>query len=388
MKKIYLILSILCLSLCVKAQEPTKFKVALKDGTVNTYNISDIDYMSVEADVTPGGDKPDILAGSTYIINPPAIGASDDCKVWSVMSGDNQVAEVCYEYIKNTYVDERMLVVYPIGSNGKADLTKGYVPANQGGLRWDLASNSCTYNEGNGIPVTTLYLEDGQFRTSTTAEVQATTVSQYMLKDVRGNEKTNYSVVKVGTQYWMAENLRATKLNDGTDIMMYKATQGSAWNNASSPAYHVYLDGENPDIITTWGCMYNGYTVTSDKMAPEGWSITTHADWQALKSYLAIGQSSKVKAKYGWNDTPGNGDNISGLGMEPGGFFLYTSVTDDQDQFSRASYWTTDKYTDSTFGGNTLGAVYIYNKIMLTLSDGAPLNHSYSYGHYIRCIRK
>lgn len=386
MKKIYLILSIFCLSLCVKAQEPTKFKIALKNGDVTTYNISDIDYMSVEADQTQGGDKPDVLAGKTYTISLPAIGTSDDCKVYTVMSGSSQVAEVCYEYIKCASADERMVVVYPIGSNGKADLTKGYVPANGGSLVWDLANNSCTYTPGNGTAVSMLYLEDGQFVTSTSASAQATTVSQYMLTDVRGLEENTYSIVKVGTQYWMGENLRTFTLTDETPITLYTTTQGTQWNNTTAPAYHIWSD-DMEYTWPTWGCMYNGYAVMSDKLAPEGWIVTSMDDWRKLKTYLAKSQSLKVKSTTEWNNTPGVGNNLSGLNIAPGGYFL-NAQDGDNEAFSRVIYWTTDKLKDSLFKTDGLGSVTIYNSIYIDDSDGNPSCHGYQYGQYVRCIRK
>ena len=369
----------------LQAQDPTKLTITMKDKKVHSFNLADIDYIEFTDD--QGGEQgttPDVLTGKTYSISLADI-STKECGVYRVYSGVDQVAEVCYEYVKDgDKADGRMLVAYPIGANGKANLAKGYVVGNGGSLVWNTATNRCTYTAGTASEATTIYLEDGEWVASPSGTANGTSVFQYTIVDTRGNESTTYGVVKVGTQYWMAENLRATKLNDGTDIIMYKATQGSQWSNSSSPAYHLYGDGEIAEIQSTWGCMYNGYCIASDKIAPKGWAVTTIDDWQRLKDYLASGQSGKVKSEYEWNDNPGNGNNLSGLNVSPGGMFLYSSQTDDEYQWARATYWTA---TDT--GNKTFAAVYISNSIALYNTEGQPsFPHGYSFGHYIRCIKK
>lgn len=392
MKKIFLLAVCLLMAVTTQAQEPNTLIVHLKDGTTVPYNVEDIDYLTFDTDGTPQeGELPSILDGKVYALSLPTLTVGvDDPVVYQIMANGQQVAEVCLEYVRQEgVVDEQMLVAYPIGDDGKANLTKGYTLKDGGSLVWNLSTNTCTYTAGSGTGVpSTLYLDNGNFATSTTASnVISTTAKQYILKDVRGFEEIEYSIVKIGTQYWMGENLRAAKLTNGADIAYYKSTQGDSWKNTTSPACHIAADDEEY-TLPTWGRMYNGYAVTSGKLAPEGWAITKRADWSALKTYLGSTPSAKVRSAYEWNETPGNGNNLSGLNVPPGGIFMPAADGDtDRYMWSRATYWTDDQLSDPTFGTPGLGVVNIYTSFSMDGSDG-PMVHGYQYGHYIRCIRK
>jgi uncharacterized protein (TIGR02145 family) len=398
MKIIYLLLATISIVINATAQSnPTKLNIKLANSSeVITYNISDIEEITFTGEGEQG-DTPLPVDATTYSISIPAIDNELQPGVWKVMNGDTQVAELCYEYIKyvnddeTVSINERMLVLYPMDSKGKADLTKGYIVSNGGQLVWDKESNTCTYTAGtNTANPSTVYLAEDRFATNSEAtDKVATTLVKDVLTDKRGNETETYDVVKIGTQYWMGQNLRATVLTNGQAIAMYQATQGTAWNNTTAPAYHIYGDNEIAEIKGEWGCMYNGYSILNSNLAPKGWDITTLEDWQLLKSYLAKSQSSKVKSKTEWMDTPGNGNNLTGLDIYPGGLFLCTESTNDEYQFARATYWTSDQLEDATFHTPALGAIYIYNSIAIYNTEGKPFaTHGYNWGHNVRCLRK
>lgn len=148
--------------------------------------------------------------------------------------------------------------------------------------------------------------------------------------DIDGNE---YPVVKIGTQYWMASNLRTTKLKDGSDI--YKVESLNEWPVTDKPAYTVYeCDFENNTERD--GFLYNRMSVEYDKLCPEGWHVPTTTDWDML----AISQggvpddaqcfanvTEDLKSTDGWNGFPGT--NATGFDGYPGGYlFSYISGMD------------------------------------------------------------
>ena len=104
-----------------------------------------------------------------------------------------------------------------------------------------------------------------------------------------------YKTITMGTQTWMAENLRTTKYRDGTDIpnICY-----GEWNIHETGAYCTYNNTTDAVSIATYGRLYNWYAVTnSHNIAPAGWHVPTDAEWTTLITELG-GESvagSKMK---------------------------------------------------------------------------------------------
>ena len=114
----------------------------------------------------------------------------------------------------------------------------------------------------------------------TTAKFNSS-ISYGTLTDQDGNV---YKSVTIGTQTWMAENLRTTKYNDGTDIP--NVIDDVKWRNLTTGAYCNLLNIENSDIIAVFGRYYNWYAVNTGKLAPKGWHVPTDAEWTKLTTYL------------------------------------------------------------------------------------------------------
>ena len=104
------------------------------------------------------------------------------------------------------------------------------------------------------------------------------------IKDIEGNL---YKTVTIGTQQWMAENLKVSKYIDGTTIP--NITDNTQWENNTTGAWSYY----NNDAAnnTKYGKLYNWYAVsktTNDNknVCPTGWYVPTDAEWTVLTDYL------------------------------------------------------------------------------------------------------
>jgi uncharacterized protein (TIGR02145 family) len=142
------------------------------------------------------------------------------------------------------------------------------------------------------------------------------------MTDQDGN---TYKTIQIGTQIWMAENLKTTKFNDGTSIS--NVTDSIGWSNLSTPAYCWY-NNDASAYKNTYGALYNWYAVNSGKLSPKGWHIPTDDEWTILVNYLGgdyvAGEKMKESGTTHWQASePGfkdySGSNSSGFTGLPGG---------------------------------------------------------------------
>lgn len=101
-------------------------------------------------------------------------------------------------------------------------------------------------------------------------------------KDADGNY---YATVNIGTQVWMAENLKTTKYRNadsiGTTTPANKDISGE-----SAPKYQWAYKGDE-SYVAKYGRLYSWFTVVdSRKIAPTGWHVATDAEWTNLQNYL------------------------------------------------------------------------------------------------------
>lgn len=136
--------------------------------------------------------------------------------------------------------------------------------------------------------------------------------------DIEGNI---YKTVTIGTQVWMAENLKTTKYNDGTSIPL--VTDNNAWIKLSTPGFCWY----NNDAVTnksTFGALYNWYTVNTSKLCPTGWHIPNDTEWGILTTYLGgeavAGGKLKETGTIHWVSPNTGATNETGFTSLPSGY--------------------------------------------------------------------
>lgn len=138
------------------------------------------------------------------------------------------------------------------------------------------------------------------------------TTADNVILDIDGNV---YSYVQIGTQTWMASNLKTTRYRDGSPIP--NVTNSTAWSGLSSGAWANYDNNAAYDAI--YGKLYNWYAVSDSRnLCPLGWHVPSDAEWTVLSNFLGTDVGFKMKATSGWGNN-GNGSNASGFTGLPGG---------------------------------------------------------------------
>ena len=134
--------------------------------------------------------------------------------------------------------------------------------------------------------------------------------------DIDGNV---YKTVKIGNQWWMAENLKVTKYKDGSAIP--NVTKGTLWNGLTTGAYCNYDNKESN--VATYGRLYNWYAINTGNLCPTGWHVPTDAEWTTLTDYLGgtsvAGGKLKETGTTHWNSPNTGATNETGFTALPGG---------------------------------------------------------------------
>jgi uncharacterized protein (TIGR02145 family) len=156
-----------------------------------------------------------------------------------------------------------------------------------------------------------------------------------------------YKTIKIGEQTWMAENLRTITYNDGTPIE--NLISNEQWYNDRTGGYCWYDNDTN--YKNTKGALYNGYTIESNKLCPDGWHIPKSKEWRQLIDYLNNNgflnyQAEALKSESGWFDDS-NGENHYGFDAIPSGY--RNEIGGNYAISSFVAYWSSDKNFQNQF---------------------------------------
>ncbi len=169
-------------------------------------------------------------------------------------------------------------------------------------------------NEGTGYGQVVSFTTLG----SVTGEIVFNPDSTYKtITDITGNV---YNTIRIGTQTWMAENLRTTKLTDGSDIP--NVTANDEWKRLQTPGYCWYLNDDK--YMKIYGALYNWYAVSSDKLCPDGWHVPRYDEWTTLFSFIGnnyeVANKLRETGNTHWVNTDASVSNSTGFTALPGGW--------------------------------------------------------------------
>jgi len=135
----------------------------------------------------------------------------------------------------------------------------------------------------------------------------------------RDGDGNVYDTIRIGTQTWLAENLKTTKYNNGVSIPL--VTDNDQWISTTSAAFCWY--GNNQGLVKNdYGALYNWWAAKLPYLCPVGYRVPAREDWVTLIDFLGgeniAGGKLKITGTIFWeNDMLAS--NESGFSAVGGG---------------------------------------------------------------------
>ena len=212
-------------------------------------------------------------------------------------------------------------------------------------------------------------------------EIKSVTPGTIM--DIDGNI---YHTVTIGSQIWIAENLKVKRYRNGDEI----PTTSAKLNVSQQPKYQWAYD-ENTGFISTYGLLYTWFVVTDSRgLCPAGWRVPADSDWHTLALYLdadavnwldessIAGGKLKELGTRNWNSPNTGANNETGFTALPGGERVginatFYSIGDD------ANYWTSTEESYNTSWNRKM----FYNNAFLQRYPSEKTD-----GYSVRCLKE
>lgn len=139
------------------------------------------------------------------------------------------------------------------------------------------------------------------------------------MTDQEGNV---YKTIVIGTQEWMAENLKTSTYRNGD--LIPNITNNAEWSGLTTGAWSYY--NNDPQLECPYGKLYNWYTVADSRnVCPTGWHVPQNSDWFSLlellgENALSLGAKLKSAGNSYWIQAQGGAsNNLYGFSGLPGG---------------------------------------------------------------------
>lgn len=162
--------------------------------------------------------------------------------------------------------------------------------------------------------------------------------------DIDGN---TYRTITVGGKVWMAQDLRTTRFNDGSDISYVQG--GTQWANLTAAAFAEVNNSSSNAAI--YGRLYNWYAVAdSRKLCPAGWHVPSAEEYADFISKFdsedkAGGHMKETGTEY-WLSPNVEATNLSGFSARGAGYVNYQGVYKD---FKYVTGFWTSTAADATY---------------------------------------
>lgn len=203
-----------------------------------------------------------------------------------------------------------------------------------------------------------------------------------------------YHTLQIGSQCWMAENMRTTHYADGESIPIGAACFYPNNNSSNKSQY---------GLLYTWNTTTRG--VGSDAnpsgvqgVCPNGWHVPSNTEWTVFfnQPQLTVCPAKALATQYGWNTSTTQGspgcdtwlNNGIGFNASPSGYWNYGYY----DFGVSARFWSSKDYFYDCYGNDDYYGAYDRNMSY----DGTGVNNNINgscgvsgraLGFSVRCVK-
>ncbi|MFH1197288.1 MAG: fibrobacter succinogenes major paralogous domain-containing protein [bacterium] len=181
-----------------------------------------------------------------------------------------------------------------------------------------------------------------------------------LFTDVEGNI---YKVKKIGSNYWMIENFKATKDASGQTLQ------------------EVYTYDNDNNNATIYGKLYTWPAAV--KATPTGWHLPTQEEWEELINSNGganvAGGNLKESGTAHWNSPNTGATNSSGFSAVAGGFRGPDGVY--YDLGKHGSCWGSANNAQDPY------CVYLYNTSANVISEVSPIDKTSGIAFAVRYVK-
>ena len=165
--------------------------------------------------------------------------------------------------------------------------------------------------------------------------------------DIDGN---TYQTVKIGDQWWMAENLKVTHYRNGNPIVNLASNPSLCPTSTPLCASYDYNDG----YIPAYGLLYNAHAVNDPRnIAPLGWHVPADSEWRTLIVFLGdslvAGGKLKTIGTAQWQFPNTGATDEAGFGAIPAGGRIDCGSVPFTGLATVASFWTSTQYSGNFY---------------------------------------
>jgi uncharacterized protein (TIGR02145 family) len=191
----------------------------------------------------------------------------------------------------------------------------------------------------------------------------------------------HYPVTTIGTQMWMAENLKTTSYQNGDPIP--NITEGPVWINLTTGGYCAY--GNNSSNPSDYGYLYNWFAVDDTRdVCPAGWHVPQDSQWSVLTDHLGgqsvAGGKLKETGTAHWKSPNTGATNLYGFSAVGGGYRWHNS--DAFSSINALGYW----WSSTEGGTNATSTAWIRRMHDHNIAVDR-INYDKRYGFSVRCLK-